>query len=97
MRCWGAKSDVNDGRALELGSERGEHGAQAAFLEGSAWGGGSASEKPEQGMEPRALTCRQGCLGHILQCGGKGTMTSGYCHRVFWLCWASLLLHILTF
>lgn len=74
MRCWGAKSDVNDGRALELGSERGEHGAPAAFLEGRVWSGGSASQKSsEQGMEePRALTYWQEFPGQILQYGGQG-------------------------
>lgn len=32
MRCWDADSDVHDGRALELGSERGDDGFPSCVL-----------------------------------------------------------------
>lgn len=33
MRCWGAQLDINDGRALDLGSERGDNGTPSCILE----------------------------------------------------------------
>lgn len=47
VRSWGAKLDINDGRALDLCSEREDNGASAAFLRRRIWSGGSASRKLE--------------------------------------------------